>query len=286
MYVASRNTGAFEAKLSSIEMGPLTVIHGIGTTHHCMRGDREIARTAERSYHLVVNSVSPWSLAHRGPLSLRAGDAVLLYSQYGHDFRFPCFDNVHLKLPESWVRQWVADPDILVGRCIPFDSPWGRALTSFVTPLTPEFVARTSLPSGVIADSVGALLALMADEIGGRSDIARRHDTTLRDRIRECIVQRCTEFSLGANDVASTLNISLRTLHRTLASSRETFSSTLMNARIDLAMRMLQSRLHDRVALAEIGRRAGFSDASHFTRVMRSRSGLTPSQIRRGDRAS
>jgi len=44
---------------------------------------------------------------------------------------------------------------------------------------------------------------------------------------------------------------------------------------------MLQSPLFDRVTTAEIGRRAGFSDASHFVKVLRSRTGQTPLQMRR-----
>jgi len=281
MRVASRDAGGFHADISAIEMGPITVVHGIGTPHRCVRDDRDIARTRERSFHLIVNSGSPWALTHRGPLSLRVGDAVLLDSQYEHDLRLADFDNVHLKFPEAWLRQWVAAPDILVGRGIPFDSRWGRALASFVTQLTPEFVAGTPLPVGVIADSVGALLALTANEILD-SGVDRRRATATRDRIRECIVQRCTEFALSAGHVAAALGISVRTLHRALGACGETFSTTLMNARVALATRMLQSRLHDRVALAEVGRRAGFSDASHFVRIMRSRTGLTPSQIRRG----
>ena len=281
MRVASRDAGGFHADISAIEMGPITVVHGVGTTHRCVRDDRDIARTREQSFHLIVNTGSPWALTHRGPLSLRAGDAVLLDSRYRHDFRLADFDNVHLKLSDAWLRQWVAAPDILVGRGIPFDSRWGRALTSFATQLTPEFVAATPLPVGVIADGIGALLALTADEIVG-SGIDRRRATAMRDRIRECIVQRCTEFAVSADDVATALGISVRTLHRALGACGETFSTTLMNARVALATRMLQSRLHDRVALAEVGRRAGFADASHFARVMRTRTGFTPSQIRRG----
>ena len=53
----------------------------------------------------------------------------------------------------------------------------------------------------------------------------------------------------------------------------------LIQARVDLAVRMLQSPLFDRVTTAEIGRRAGFSDASHFVKVVRSRTGETPLQI-------
>jgi AraC-like DNA-binding protein len=44
---------------------------------------------------------------------------------------------------------------------------------------------------------------------------------------------------------------------------------------------MLASPLFKRVTTAEIGRRAGFLSASHFARVIRNRTGLTPLQLRR-----
>ena len=40
--------------------------------------------------------------------------------------------------------------------------------------------------------------------------------------------------------------------------------------------------LFNRITTAEIGRRSGFSDASHFTKVLRRHTGQTPRQMRRG----
>lgn len=79
--------------------------------------------------------------------------------------------------------------------------------------------------------------------------------------------------------------MSTRTLHRALAACGETFGSMLIEARVDLAVRMLQSTLFDRVTTAEIGRRAGFSDASHFVKVLRRRRGQTPLRMRRARQA-
>ena len=167
----------------------------------------------------------------------------------------------------------------IVGRPIPFDGAWGKALTAFVSQLTPEFVVAAPLPHALIADHVGALFALHAHELSGlhKSNPAGR---ALRDRIEEIITQRCTEFSLGAQDVADALGISTRTLHRGLGSCQQTFGAALMGARVQLATRMLESPLFRRLTTAEIGRRAGFSDPSHFARVYRRYCGRTPAQAR------
>jgi AraC-like DNA-binding protein len=103
----------------------------------------------------------------------------------------------------------------------------------------------------------------------------------VRDRLHDHITQRCPDTSLHAADVANSLSMSTRSLHRALAACGESFGSMLTQARVDLAVRMLQSALFDRVTTAEIGRRAGFTDASHFVTVLRKRPGQTPLQMRR-----
>jgi AraC family transcriptional activator of tynA and feaB len=70
-------------------------------------------------------------------------------------------------------------------------------------------------------------------------------------------------------------------MHRALASSDTTFGAMLINARTHTAIRMLSSPLFRRISTAEVGRRAGFLSASHFLRVIRKRTGMTPPQLRR-----
>ena len=161
------------------------------------------------------------------------------------------------------------------------DSQWGRVLASYVAQLSPEFVVQAPLPQGVLIDQLGALLALTASELSGRRAVSTPAERSVRDHVYDHIRQRCADTALQAADVASSLHMSKRSLHRALAACGETFGAMLIQARVDLAVRMLQSPLFDRVTTAEIGRRAGFSDASHFVKVLRSRTGQTPLQMRR-----
>jgi AraC-like DNA-binding protein len=80
--------------------------------------------------------------------------------------------------------------------------------------------------------------------------------------------------------VAESAGVSVRTLHRALAAGSNTFAGLLLEARARCGVRMLQSPLFRRITVAEIGRRAGFSDASHFTKVLRKLHGATPMQLR------
>lgn len=282
MVVARAVTGPFKGEITATGLGPLTLVHGVSTAHDCVRGVEHVALSTSRQFHLIVNRQSNWNLQHRDWMHVGRGDAVLLDSSLGHYMNFvDAFDNVHLVLPEAWLGQWLPDPGVLVGRPLPDDASWARALTSFVAQLLPETLQRGVLPPGLIVDHVGALLALCANQVRGDSAAPALRQRQLRDLVQEAIVQRCTEHSLGAIDIAVALSISVRTLHRTLAACGLTFGGLLMSARVALATRMLESPLLARLTTSEIGRRVGFSDPSHFVRVFRRHTGSTPAQLRR-----
>ena len=103
----------------------------------------------------------------------------------------------------------------------------------------------------------------------------------MHDQVCDHIKQRCPDTSLRAADIASVA----QHIHSNSASGTRSLWRNLRGDADSSArqrrLRMLQSLLFDRVTTAEIGRRAGFSDASHFTRVVRRRTGQTPHQMRR-----
>lgn len=281
MGVTKRVRGSFQADIASTGLGGISLVHGCGAAHDCVRDGGDIARSTARNFHFVVNTRSAWRVDLRGRIQLRMGDGVLLDSRYAYrlDFLDP-FDNVHLKIPEDWLRRWLPDADVLVGRPLLFDRSWSRALVAFVSQLTPEFAVAAPVPHSVLADQVGALLALCAHDLAGVRT-ARPAERALCAQVEEIVTQRCAEYSLAARDVAEVLGISTRTLHRALAAERKTFGASLMAARVALATRMLESPLFRRVTTAEIGRRAGFSDPSHFARVYRRLCGRTPALVHR-----
>jgi AraC-like DNA-binding protein len=281
MQVQGADPTGFWADMEVCDLGTMSIVRQVGKPHRAFRDDPEFGRDERRSFHLILNVTSPWTIAHRGQNRMEPGDAILTDSRFNHDIRTEApYDFVNLKLSEAWVRRWVPSPASLVGRQIRGGTGWGRALTAFIAQLSPRAVLDSPLPTSVLTDQVGALLALLwSQELGGGPS-EKKVDKALHERINDAIAQRCAEPALTAAAVAAPLGISLRTLHRALARSGETFGAALMAARVSLAVRMLESPLHRRLTTAEIGRRAGFADPSHFSRVLRMRLGLTPTQIR------
>jgi AraC-like DNA-binding protein len=271
----------FSAELRCVVLGGVTIAHGTGQDLRCLHGKREILSTSRRNYHLLINRKSSWTMRQRGDRLLRPNDVAIVDSALTYEFDFAPFDATHILLSESWTHQWLPEPGVFTGRAISRDSTWGAALCSFVRMLTPAFLLQAPLPPQLILDHMGALLTILAHDMHAQPDVVPRKDRLLREQILDAVRQRCTESGLTAADIASTLKISTRTLHRHLAAFHQTFGGVLIDARADVATRMLGSRIFRRLTIAEISRRSGFGDPSHFARVLKSRSGRTPLQIRK-----
>jgi AraC family transcriptional activator of tynA and feaB len=272
----------YELEVTALELPSIAIVAQSGSPQRSIRSRPEIRRTAQRYCFLVLVVSGSWQVASLTRTRFEAGDLIF------YDSRDPLdcdllhnWNDLNLQLSEQFVRKWVPRPAVLTGRNICRESQWGRLLASYVAQLAPEFVVHAPLPQTVLIDQLGALLALTASELSGSRVVSTPVERSVRDQVHDHITQRCPDTSLHAADVATSLSISTRTLHRALASCGETFGSMLIQARVDLAVRMLQSPLFDRVTTAEVGRRAGFSDASHFVKVLRRHTSHTPLLLRR-----
>lgn len=275
------NAETFAVEMSFARLGAVNVSMASGSPHRCLRGRAELARSSEHMFNLMTTRKAPWVAEHRGAFRMLPRDVFI------QDSSLPLMAGVseefvllNVVVAEPWLRSWVPDPNLLTARRISGDSMWGTALSSYLAQLSPELAAAPPLPLSVISDQVGALLALTASAMRGAVPASTAGARSLNGRIRDCIEQRCTEHELTAADVAASVNISVRTLHRTLTETGETFVRHLIDARSRVAIRMLMSPMFKRVTTGEIGRRAGFSSGSHFVRVIRARCGKTPRQLR------
>ncbi|WP_406253249.1 AraC family transcriptional regulator [Streptomyces atratus] len=109
--------------------------------------------------------------------------------------------------------------------------------------------------------------------------IAVSRDTTVPDRVREMIEVLLPSGRCSIEQVASSLGVDRRTVHRHLAGSGETFSSLLNATRTELAEQLVAN---PRRSLTEISGLLGFSGPSGFSRWFREQFGSSPRQWRIG----
>jgi AraC family transcriptional activator of tynA and feaB len=280
--IAHSDPQTFCFEMSYASFAGVGVCKQFGPPHGAIRGRRDIARSIAHNFTLLMNLQTGWTIDHRGPQEMWPCDVLMMDSEYPSKFEVRnSFVGINVSFSESWLRRWLPDPSVLTAQRIPGNSHWGRALSAYLGELSPDLAAAPPLPLSVIADQIGSLLAITAGEVGGKTIANTPAVRSLCERINDCVLQRSMEWELTAADVAASIGISVRTLHRTLAAADQTFGGALIRERARVALRMLSSPAFRQVTTAEIGRRAGFPSPSHFARVIRDRTGRTPLQLRR-----
>ncbi|MFD7444843.1 AraC family transcriptional regulator [Streptomyces sp. NPDC059909] len=108
--------------------------------------------------------------------------------------------------------------------------------------------------------------------------IAVPRDTSVVDRVRELIEALLSTGRCSIEQVARSLGVDRRTVHRHLAHSGETFSSLLNATRMRLAEQFVAN---PRRSLTEISDLLGFSSLSAFSRWFREQAGCSPREWRK-----
>jgi AraC family transcriptional activator of tynA and feaB len=279
MEVSSPARQAFRGELVSAPLGSIGVNRVAGDAQQVWRTQRGIARGRDNFCYLLGNLASPWRVEQDGRQALlAAGDFTLVDSRRTYHFDFPEGPStVSLELPLEWVARWLAEPEAHVARRFRANEPgWGAALAAFARLWDPTMACSPPLPATLLTDQLGGLLALACADVPARTSA----EQGLAERIAAQLRERIAEPGLTAADVAATLGVSVRSLHRAMAASGQTFARRLMAERTAQAHRMLLSPALRRLTTAEIGRRVGLLDPSHFARLCRLWLGDTPAALR------
>ncbi|MGI2801228.1 helix-turn-helix domain-containing protein, partial [Photobacterium damselae] len=122
----------------------------------------------------------------------------------------------------------------------------------------------------------------------------RDHDvyTTILDALRQQVIdlesndirllvynfldKQSNLIDINGTDIASYLGISFRTLNRRLAEAETSYRSILQEYRLEKALNLLNN---DKINMAEIAFRLGFSDLSTFSRAFKRWTGECPSKL-------
>ena len=107
--------------------------------------------------------------------------------------------------------------------------------------------------------------AALLDKLQDPNDLIRA--------VRACIAKHARESELGIERVASSLNLSTRTLHRRLAQEGWNFRDLCNNTKRELAEAYLRDST---LTLSEVGWLLGYSEHSAFTRAFKQWTGVAP----------
>jgi AraC-like DNA-binding protein len=188
---------------------------------------------------------------------------------------------VDLMMPQGWLERYLPDPARLLARPVDLRSGWGAPLGALLETILDGGLDKAPLPRPLIAEQIGALLALAT----GPEDAAEvpRHRGQLASRILRRIESDYADTDLSPKTVAAQVGISKRYLQTLLAASGTSFVQELNATRLDRASEMLADKRLAALAIADVAYRSGFLDPAYFTRLFRKRFGITPREWRAGN---
>jgi AraC-like DNA-binding protein len=241
------------------------------------------------AYFFLLNTGSDLTVTQHGrEMTIAPGHVALISYSDTAEFRGSSENSwISATVPQRTLREFVTNADDLLA--MPLDQG-SEALKHFR-----RYVRILLGPDGMPDDTtlnehVGkTLVELMAFSLGAGRDTAEvlGMRSVRAARAREVI----TEIKAGFADpafslkrAASKLRLSERYIQDLLAETGTVFTDRLMEARLQNARTMLENRLHDRLAIADIARGSGFGDVSYFNRCFRRRFGASPGDIRYGRR--
>ncbi|MBE4106952.1 helix-turn-helix transcriptional regulator [Vibrio parahaemolyticus] len=109
-----------------------------------------------------------------------------------------------------------------------------------------------------------------------RQQVATLESTDIRLQVYNYLDKQHSLGNVNGTDVASHLGISFRTLNRRLIDSETSYRSILQEYRLEKALYLLNN---ERINMAEIAFRLGFSDLSAFSRAFKKWTGECPSKL-------
>ncbi|MCC6948449.1 MAG: AraC family transcriptional regulator [Bradyrhizobiaceae bacterium] len=276
LYIESPDEDRFAAGWTSFAMGPVNLVSFESTPQRAVH-----PRTAcgqDSSFQLAYCTQTPMH-TRIGSRQFRVeeGEFVLLDNTQPYEVRLDApHKMIDLIMPISWLERWLPDPTQFVERSFSATSKWGLPLGTYLSTMVRE-LHQAALPRGVLADQVGALLALA---VGHQPSFKTRHKAKLVQRLLRLIEDRYSEPELAPDDAAKSLGISKRYLHTLLADAGMTFMGALNRVRMERACEFLADRRFDQLQIAEISWRCGYLDPSYFARVFRAGFGVGPREWR------
>lgn len=159
---------------------------------------------------------------------------------------------------------------------VPANSGIGRILLSMVIEICGVCPEREKSQLSFLERPVASMLsALLGKDLGSRATSHRR--STL-DHAKKCIDDRLTEAELSPGEVAESLGISVRNLHKVFGETDDTFGAYVRRKRIErICLDLSDPRFKG--TITECALYWGFNSSSHFSRVFRQLKGCTARQF-------
>jgi AraC-like DNA-binding protein len=274
------NAFAFEA--TARVLPDLTLVHLVSSPVRLKRDRRVLADDDRVTLSLALSGGG--RIAHVGrELTRTAGSAFLCSHADGSETIIPeTSRGINISVPRKVLAEKVPRlTDHFMRPIAPGSEPL-KLLVDYVSVLKRDHALTNASLRRIVAAHVHDLVALTLGASRDATEIAKNRG--LRAARLRAIKADIMDFlampGLSLSQIASRQHVTPRYVQALFEDEGRTFSTYLLDQRLEQVYQMLRDPLHIARPIGSIALDAGFGDLSHFNRAFRRRYGVTPSDVR------
>ena len=272
----------FDGHLFASRAGDVILTKLEANRHKVLRSPR-LARTSEAGYLKIV---APWQgraeVEQRGRQARASDGGWVIYDTTGsYAIANPQrVEHLIVMLPKEQMAERGVRLDDLMARHVGGASGISRVALETMRSTYQELPNMSAAAARGAGELIMQLVRLSLLELSGQ-ETAITQRAALKDRIRDHVARHLHDPQLSIDGIARALNCSRRHLYNAFAGDDTTLAGYIQQRRIAACSRELRRVAGEARPITEIALACGFSNLSHFSRLFRHHTGMSPSEFRR-----
>ncbi len=269
----------FDGRLSASRAGDVVLTRLEAGRHRVLRS-AQMARHDEAGYLKIV---APWrgtaevEQQHRKACA-QAGGWIIYDTTGAYTIDNPApTEHLIVMLPKQQMAARGMRIEPLMARHVGGASGISRVALDTMRSTYLELPSMSPTAARGAGELIMQLVQLSLLELAGQGTAVTQRQA-LRDRIRDHVARHLRDPQLSIDQIAIALNCSKRHLHNAFAQGDQTLASYIQQQRLQACIQEL--RQGSRQPVTTLALSWGFSNHSHFSRVFREHTGLSPSEFR------
>jgi AraC-like DNA-binding protein len=272
----------FDGHLFASRAGDVILTKLEANRHKVLRSPR-LARTSEAGYLKIV---APWQgraeVEQRGRQARASDGGWVIYDTTGsYAIANPQrVEHLIVMLPKEQMAERGVRLDDLMARQVGGASGISRVALETMRSTYQELPNMSAAAARGAGELIMQLVRLSLLELSGQ-ETAITQRAALKDRIRDHVARHLHDPQLSIDGIARALNCSRRHLYNAFAGDDTTLAGYIQQRRLAACSRELRRAAGEARPITEIALACGFSNLSHFSRLFRHHTGMSPSEFRR-----
>lgn len=271
----------FDGHMASMQAGDIILTRLSANRHHVRRTE-DMVRASEEGYlKIVAPNLGRAGVEQMGRQTWVSPGAWTLYDTTGsYSVANPeRVEHLIVMLPKAQMLERGLRLENLTARAVGGASGIARVALSTMRSTFQELPHMSADAARGAGELIAQLVRLSLIELSGQETQLTQREA-LKDRIRGYVALHLRDPELTVDRIAVALNCSKRHLYNAFAEEDQTLASYIQTLRLDACIRELQHPMAQSRPITDIALSWGFNNLSHFSRVFREHTGMSPSEFR------